>query len=41
MSGGLPVGLQVIGPQFGDQMALRVAHAFEQVTEWHRSHPPI
>jgi aspartyl-tRNA(Asn)/glutamyl-tRNA(Gln) amidotransferase subunit A len=41
MSGGLPVGLQVIGPQFGDQMTLRVAHAFEQVTEWHRSHPPI
>ena len=41
MSEGLPVGLQVIGPQFGDQVALRVAHAFEQVTEWHRSHPPL
>jgi len=41
MSEDMPVGLQVIGPQFGDQMVLRVANAFEQATEWHRSHPTI
>jgi aspartyl-tRNA(Asn)/glutamyl-tRNA(Gln) amidotransferase subunit A len=41
MSDGMPVGLQVIGPQFGDQTVLRVAHAYEQATEWHRSHPSI
>lgn len=41
MSDGLPIGLQVIGPQFGDQSVLQVAHAYEQSTNWHRSHPPL
>ncbi len=41
MSEGLPVGLQFIGPQFGDQTILQVAHAYEQSTDWHRSHPPL
>jgi aspartyl-tRNA(Asn)/glutamyl-tRNA(Gln) amidotransferase subunit A len=41
LSEGLPVGLQVIGPQFGDQTVLQVAHAFEQSTDWHRNHPSI
>lgn len=29
-SAGLPVGLQVLGPAFGEERILRVAHAFEQ-----------
>lgn len=37
----MPVGLQVLGPQFGDQTVLQVAHAFEQATNWHRRHPPL
>lgn len=41
MSEGLPVGLQVIGPQFGDQTVLQVANAYEQSTDWHRNHPPL
>ncbi len=41
MSEGLPVGLQVLGSQFGDQTVLQVAHAYEQATDWHRSHPAI
>jgi aspartyl-tRNA(Asn)/glutamyl-tRNA(Gln) amidotransferase subunit A len=41
MSEGMPVGLQVIGPQFGDQTVLQVAHAYEQSTDWHRNHPPL
>ncbi|MGH9795761.1 MAG: Asp-tRNA(Asn)/Glu-tRNA(Gln) amidotransferase subunit GatA [Candidatus Acidiferrales bacterium] len=28
-SGGLPVGLQIFGPHFGEEKVLRVAHAFE------------
>lgn len=40
-SGGLPVGLQLLGPAFGEAMLLRVAHAYEQSTQWHRQHPPL
>ena len=34
-SDGLPVGLQVVGPRFGDARVLRVARAYEQATSWH------
>jgi aspartyl-tRNA(Asn)/glutamyl-tRNA(Gln) amidotransferase subunit A len=34
-SGGLPIGLQLIGKPFGEETILRAAHAFEHVTEWH------
>jgi len=37
----LPVGLQIIGPQFGDGTVLRVAHCYEQATEWHTRHPAL
>ncbi|MBI4219702.1 MAG: Asp-tRNA(Asn)/Glu-tRNA(Gln) amidotransferase subunit GatA [Chloroflexi bacterium] len=40
-SGGLPVGLQIIGPQFGDATILKAAQAYEQATDWHRRRPPI
>ena len=32
---GLPVGLQVIAPRFEDARVLRVAHAYEQATDFH------
>ena len=38
---GLPVGLQVMGPHFGEETLLRIAHAYEQATGWHRQRPPI
>jgi len=38
---GLPVGLQLIGRHFDEGMLLRVAHAYERATEWHRRKPPI
>lgn len=41
MSEGLPVGLQFIGPQMGDGTVLKVAHAYEQATEWHRLKPTL
>ncbi|HLT18030.1 MAG TPA: Asp-tRNA(Asn)/Glu-tRNA(Gln) amidotransferase subunit GatA [Thermomicrobiales bacterium] len=36
----LPVSIQVIGPAFDEETALRVAHAYEQATDWHRRTPP-
>jgi aspartyl-tRNA(Asn)/glutamyl-tRNA(Gln) amidotransferase subunit A len=37
----LPVGLQIIGPPFAEATVLRVAHAYEQATDWHRERPDI
>jgi aspartyl-tRNA(Asn)/glutamyl-tRNA(Gln) amidotransferase subunit A len=31
----LPVGLQVIAKPFDEATMLRVAHAYEQATDWH------
>jgi aspartyl-tRNA(Asn)/glutamyl-tRNA(Gln) amidotransferase subunit A len=38
---GLPIGLQIIGPAFGEERVLRVAYAYEQATEWHKHLPPL
>ena len=40
-SDGLPVGLQVIAPRFEDASVFRVAHAYEQATDWHTALPPL
>ena len=36
-SQGLPVGMQLIGPHLSEQTLLRIAHAYEQATEWHEA----
>ena len=36
---GLPVGLQIIGPQWGEQKIFNVGYAYQQATDWHRKHP--
>jgi aspartyl-tRNA(Asn)/glutamyl-tRNA(Gln) amidotransferase subunit A len=36
---GLPIGLQIIGPHWGEARVLQVAHAYEQATAWHRRTP--
>lgn len=38
---GLPVGMQLIGPRFGEGKILRFASAFEQATDWHLQKPQI
>lgn len=38
---GLPVGLQLIGPAFGEQRVLEVAHAFQQTTDFHLKKPEM
>ena len=37
----LPIGLQIIGPKWGEETMLRVAHAYEQATPWHKEKPPL
>ena len=37
---GLPIGLQIVGKAFDDVTVLRVAHAYEQATDWHARRPP-
>ena len=36
---GLPIGLQIIGPRWGEARVLQVAHAYEQATAWHKREP--
>jgi len=36
---GLPLGMQLIGPHFGEQQLLRTAEAYQRRTDWHRRHP--
>jgi aspartyl-tRNA(Asn)/glutamyl-tRNA(Gln) amidotransferase subunit A len=38
---GLPIGLQIIGPAFGEERILHVAHAYEQATDWHQRAPEL
>ncbi|MFB3853107.1 MAG: Asp-tRNA(Asn)/Glu-tRNA(Gln) amidotransferase subunit GatA [Vicinamibacterales bacterium] len=38
---GLPVGMQIVGPKFGEELVLRVADAYERRTAWHRAAPPV
>jgi aspartyl-tRNA(Asn)/glutamyl-tRNA(Gln) amidotransferase subunit A len=38
-SGGLPVGLQVIGPHFSEAKLMNVAHGYQRETEWHKQIP--
>jgi aspartyl-tRNA(Asn)/glutamyl-tRNA(Gln) amidotransferase subunit A len=40
-SGGLPVGLQLIGKHFDETTILRIAFAYEQATEWHERKPQL
>jgi aspartyl-tRNA(Asn)/glutamyl-tRNA(Gln) amidotransferase subunit A len=38
---GLPIGLQIIGPAWGEARLLRAARAYEQATEWHTRLPVL
>ena len=33
---GLPIGLQIAGPHWREDLVLRVGHAYEQATAWHK-----
>jgi len=38
---GLPIGMQVIGRSFDEATVLRVADAYQRVTDWHTRRPPL
>lgn len=38
---GLPVGLQIAGPLWGEKTILHLAHAYERATEWHKLWPAL
>jgi aspartyl-tRNA(Asn)/glutamyl-tRNA(Gln) amidotransferase subunit A len=40
-SNGLPVGMQILGKPFSEELLLRIAFAYEQATEWHKRRPAI
>ncbi len=40
-SGGLPVGLQLVGRAFDEATLLRLGHAFQEVTEHHKARPAL
>lgn len=37
----LPIGMQIIGPQFSEDLILRVGHQYEQATNWHKEKPKL
>ena len=37
----LPIGLQLLGRPFGETTLLKLAHAYEQSTPWHRERPVL
>ena len=37
----LPIGMQLMGPHFREEILFRVTHAYQQVTNWHRQSPVL
>ena len=38
---GLPLSLQIAAAPFAEGLILRIAHAYQQATDWHRRHPTL
>jgi aspartyl-tRNA(Asn)/glutamyl-tRNA(Gln) amidotransferase subunit A len=38
---GLPIGLQLAGKPFEEASLLRIAHAYQGATDWHKQRPPV
>ncbi len=38
---GLPLSLQLAGRRLAEPLLCRIAHAYEQATDWHRRHPNL
>jgi aspartyl-tRNA(Asn)/glutamyl-tRNA(Gln) amidotransferase subunit A len=38
---GLPIGIQIVGPQGGERAVLDLARHFQSATQWHTQHPAL
>ncbi len=38
---GLPIGMQLMGKQLDEYSILRLGHAYQKVTKWHKEKPPV
>jgi len=38
---GLPLSLQIAAAPFAEALVLRIAHAYQQATDWHQRHPTL
>jgi len=38
---GLPLAMQIVGKPFSEALIYRVAHAYEQATNWITKHPQL
>ncbi len=38
---GLPIGMQIIGPQFSESRILNVGYQYEQATDWYKQKPKL
>ena len=40
-AGGLPVSVEFIGQLYREDAVLRIGHAYERVTKWHKQWPDV
>jgi len=40
-AGGLPIGLQFVGPRFQESRVMQAAHAYEREAKWYERRPPV
>jgi amidase len=40
-SAGMPLSMQFVGPHLSEDVLVRVGHAFQLATDWHRRRPPV
>ncbi len=37
----LPVGMQILGPQFSEELLFQIGYAYEQETHWYKTKPKL
>ncbi|MDP1743328.1 MAG: Asp-tRNA(Asn)/Glu-tRNA(Gln) amidotransferase subunit GatA [Candidatus Amesbacteria bacterium] len=38
---GMPVGFQIQGPMFSEELLFKIGHQYQQVTDWHKAKPNL